>query len=87
MQILHRYLVVRPWEPFQQLLLTPMTLTTDRIAAELLEETLLTLEQVSTGATVLAINATRNPEQSRRVRKLLGALVVLILATDKIQLW
>ncbi|QPN64477.1 hypothetical protein [Synechococcus sp. CBW1004] len=55
-----------------------MTLTTDRIAAELLEETLLTLEQVSTGVTVMAIGATRNPEQSPRVRQLLGDLLALI---------
>ena len=55
-----------------------MTLTTDRIAAELLEETLLALEQVSTGVTVLTINATRNPEQSPRVRRLLADLVALI---------
>ena len=48
------------------------------MAAELLEETLLTLEQVSTGVTVLAINATRNPEQSPRVRRLLGDLLALI---------
>ena len=41
-----------------------MPLTTDRIAAELLEETLLTLEQVSMAVTVLAINATRRPGQS-----------------------
>ena len=37
-------------------------LTTDHIASELLEETLLTLEQLTTGVTVMAINATRNPE-------------------------
>ena len=51
------------------------TLTTDRIASELLEETLLTLEQISTGVTVLAISATRDPEQSPRVRRLLGDLL------------
>jgi hypothetical protein len=55
-----------------------MTLTTDRIANELLEETLLTLDQVSTGVTVMAIQATRNPEQSPRVRRLLSDLVALI---------
>ena len=54
------------------------TLTTDRIANELLEETLLTLDQISTGITVMAINATRDPEQSPRVRQLLGDLVALI---------
>ena len=55
-----------------------MTFTTDRIANELLEETLLTLEQITTGVTVMAINATRDPEQSPRVRRLLGDLVALI---------
>jgi hypothetical protein len=44
--------------------MTLMTLPTDRIAAELLEEALLALEQVSTRVTLLAINATRNPEKS-----------------------
>jgi len=60
-----------------------MILTTDRIANELLEETLLTLEQVTTGVTVLAINATRDPVQSPRVRRLLGDLVALIQQADK----
>lgn len=55
-----------------------MTLTTDWIDAELLEETLLTLEQVTTGVAVLSINATRNAEQSPRVRRLLTELVALI---------
>lgn len=52
-----------------------MTLTTYRIANELLKETLLTLEQITMGVTVLAINATRNPEESPRVRRLLGDLL------------
>ena len=59
------------------------TLTTDRIANELLEETLLTLEQITTGVTVLAINGTRNPEQSPRVRMLLGDLLALIQEAEK----
>ena len=50
-------------------------LTTDSIASELLEESLLTLEQITTGDTVLAINASRQPEQSPRVRRLLGDLL------------
>ena len=57
------------------------SLTTDRIANELLEETLLTLEQITTGITVQAINGTRNPEQSPRVRQLLGDLLALIQET------
>jgi len=53
-------------------------LTTDSIASELLEETLLSLEQITTGVTVMAIKATRDPEQSPRVRRLLGDLLALI---------
>jgi len=48
------------------------TVTTDRIASELLDEKLLPLVQITTGMTVLAIQATRNLEQSPRVRMLLG---------------
>lgn len=55
-----------------------MTLTTDRIAAELLEEALLTLEQVMTGVTVMAVEATRKPEQGPRVRRLLGDLLAVL---------
>ena len=58
-------------------------LTTDHIASELLEETLLTLEQITTGVTVMAINATRDPEQSPRVRRLLGDLLALIQEAEK----
>ncbi len=59
------------------------TLTTDHIASELLEETLLTLEQITTGVTVLAINATRNPEESPRVRRLLEDLVAVLQEAEK----
>lgn len=58
-------------------------LTTDSIASELLEETLLTLEQITTGVTVLVINATRDPEQSPRVRRLLADLVALIQEAEE----
>ena len=58
-------------------------MSTDLIASELLEETLLTLDQISTGITVMAINATRDPEQSPRVRRLLGDLVALIQEAEK----
>ena len=51
------------------------TLTTTALATEILEGTLLTLEQVSTRLTVLALNASRTPEQSPRVRMLLGDLL------------
>lgn len=52
-----------------------MPLTTDRIASEPLEGTLLTLEQITTGLTVLVVNACRKPEQSPQVRRLPGDLV------------
>ncbi len=52
------------------------TLTTSSLSTEVLEGTLLTLEQMSTRLTVLALNASRNPEQSPRVRMLLGELLV-----------
>ena len=58
------------------------SLTTDRIRSELLQETLLTLDQVSTGVTVLALNASDCPEQSPRVRVLLANLVALIEQCD-----
>jgi hypothetical protein len=54
----------------------PMTtLTTSALSTEVLESALLTLEQISTRLTVLALNASKNPEQSVRVRMLLGDLL------------
>ena len=50
-------------------------LTTSALSTEVLESALLTLEQVSTRITVLALNASRNPQQSPRVRMLLGDLL------------
>ena len=50
-------------------------LTTSALSTEVLESALLTLEQISTRLTVLAVNASRNPEQSPRVRMLLGDLL------------
>jgi hypothetical protein len=50
-------------------------LTTSALSTEVLESALLTLEQISTRITVLALNASRNPEQSPRVRMLLGDLL------------
>ena len=52
-----------------------MPLTTAALATEVLEGTLLTLDQVTTRLTVLALNASRNPEQSPRVRILLEDLL------------
>jgi hypothetical protein len=51
------------------------TLTTAALATEVLEGTLLTLEQVTTSLTVLALNALRNPEQAPRVQMLLEDLL------------
>jgi len=45
------------------------------MSTEVLEGTLLTLDQISTRITVLALNASRNPEQSPRVWMLLGDLL------------
>ena len=53
--------------------LTP--LTTSALSSEVLEGALLTLEQITTRITVLALNASRNPEQAPRVRMLLGDLL------------
>ena len=52
------------------------TLTSSALSTEVLEDALLTLEQISTRITVLSLNASRNPEQqSPRVRMLLGDLL------------
>lgn len=51
------------------------TLSTSALSTEVLESALLTLDQISTRITVLALNASRNPEQSPRVRLLLGDLM------------
>ena len=54
----------------------PMTaLTTTALATEILEDALLTLDQMSTRLTVLALNASRTPGQSPRVRLLLEDLL------------
>ncbi len=52
-----------------------MLLATASLATEVLEGTLLTLEQMTTRLTELALNASRNPEQSPRERMLLGDLL------------
>ena len=51
------------------------TLSTSALSTEVLESALLTLEQISTRITVLALNASRNPKQAPRVRTLLGDLL------------
>ena len=50
-------------------------LTTAVLPPEVLESALLTLDQINTRITVLALNASRNPEQSPMVRMLLGDLL------------
>ena len=50
-------------------------LTTSALSTEVLESALLTLQQISTRITVLVLNASRNQEQSPRVRMLLGDLL------------
>lgn len=54
------------------------TLTTASLSTEILQGCLLTLEQLTTSLTVLAINASACPEQSVRVRALLSDLLEAI---------
>jgi hypothetical protein len=63
------------WEHCGQSPLTMTTLTASVHSTEVLEDALLTLAQISTRITVLGLNAPRNPEQSPRVRMLLGDLL------------
>ena len=49
--------------------------TTAQIGSELLQDTLLTLEQLTTGLTVLALNASNSPEECPRVRALLESML------------
>ena len=51
------------------------TLTASVPSTEVIEDALLTLDQISTRITVLALNASRNPVQSVRVRMLLKDLL------------
>ena len=51
------------------------TLNTTCPSTEVLEDALLTLEQISTRITALSLNASRNPDQSVRVRALLNDLL------------
>lgn len=50
-------------------------LTTSALSTKVLKSALLTLDQISTRFTVLALNASKNPAQSPRVRMLLGDLL------------
>ena len=51
-------------------------LTTSALSTEVLEDALVTLEQISTRITVLALNASRIPDQSVRFRALLSDLLL-----------
>jgi hypothetical protein len=51
------------------------SLTTAQIGTELLRDTLLTLHQLTTGLTLLALNASNVPEESPRVRVLLESML------------
>ena len=51
------------------------TLNTTCPSPEVLEDALLTLEQISTRITALALNASRNPDQSVRFRTLMSDLL------------
>ena len=67
------------WEHCESSRIPSMTtLTTTALATEILEDALLCLEQLSTGLTVLALNASRVPEQSPLVRLLLDDLLALV---------
>ena len=50
-------------------------LTTSALSTEVIESALLTLDKIRTRITVLALNASRNPSQSVRVRMLIGDLL------------
>jgi hypothetical protein len=58
------------------------TLTTSAFSTEVLESALLTLDQISTRITVLALNASRIPVQSVRVRALPRDLLSVINSTE-----
>ena len=58
-------------------------LTTSALPTEVIEVALLTLEQISTRITVLAPNASKNPEQTPRVRMLLGDLLADIQECER----
>ena len=51
-------------------------LTTSALSTEVLKSALLTLDQITTRITVLALNASRHPEQYPRVRMLLEELLM-----------
>ncbi len=52
-----------------------MTLTTDRIASELLTDALLPIEQLTSGITRLTLEASANPELSPKVRNLIDGML------------
>lgn len=63
------------WEHSSSRILAVITLTTSSLSTQILEGTMLTLDQMTTRLTVLALNASRNSGQSVRVRMLLEDLL------------
>ena len=55
-----------------------MSLSTDRISSEMLQEVLLAVEQITTGITALSLSAVAQPDQSPRIRTLLSDLLELV---------
>ena len=54
------------------------TLTTSALSTEVLESALLTLEQLTTSITVLALHASHRPGDSPRIREVFEQLVEVI---------
>ena len=66
-------------EPYKQSSSHQMPpLTTAALSTEVLQDCLLTLDQLTTSITFLGLNAAISPEQSPRLRTLLDNLLVLI---------
>jgi hypothetical protein len=59
-------------------LLPSAALTTSALPLEVLRDSLLALEQVNSGVTMLALIAADQPEQSPRLRRLLQGLIALV---------
>ena len=59
-------------------LLPSAALTTSALPLEVLRDSLLALEQVNSGVTMLALIAAGQPEQSPRLRCLLQGLIALV---------
>jgi hypothetical protein len=64
--------------PSNMTLLPSAALTTSALPLEILRDSLLALEQVNSGVTMLALIAADQPEQSPRLRRLLQGLIALV---------